>query len=236
MVDSASGELKTCFGNSVESFCVNLKTPPFGSSMSSPKMTRRESSSSPSRRVLFTVSPIRYLPGGRISLSIFGSAPLTFASSSFGDGSSAFSASVYSLRMRSLISLSIFTNSSAVSAPSAINFSCQHLTGAPFHCNPPKMWTAARSHFLERICRGIINLLNVLAGQLPPFIRLENPERQRIYFPGRTADPVAVVFDNEQHRQFPFFCKTNCFEEIALTSGGIAHGRHNDIFFAVQLD
>src|SRR6266496_942949 len=41
MVDSASGELKTCLGNSVESFCVRRNTPPFGSSMSSPKMMRR---------------------------------------------------------------------------------------------------------------------------------------------------------------------------------------------------
>ena len=40
MVDSASGELKTCFGNSVESFWVRRKTPPFGSSTSSPKMMR----------------------------------------------------------------------------------------------------------------------------------------------------------------------------------------------------
>src|SRR5437870_13703173 len=98
MVDSASGELKTCLGNSVESFWVSRNTPPFGSSMSSPKMTRRGSSSRPRRKVLFTVSPIRYLPGGKISLSIFGSAPVTFASSSFGEGSSAFSASAYSRR------------------------------------------------------------------------------------------------------------------------------------------
>src|SRR5438132_521145 len=79
MVDSASGELKTCFGNSVESFCVNRNTPPFGSSTSSPKITRRESSFSPRRNVLFTVSPIRYLPGGKTSLSIFGIANVTGA-------------------------------------------------------------------------------------------------------------------------------------------------------------
>ncbi len=63
IVDSASGELKTCFGNSVESFCVRRNTPPFGSSMSSPKRIRRGSSSKPARKVLFTVSPIRYFPG-----------------------------------------------------------------------------------------------------------------------------------------------------------------------------
>ena len=72
MVDSASGELKTCFGNSVESFWVSRKTPPFGSSMSSPKIMRRGSSSSPARKVLLTVSPIRYFPGGKISSVYFG--------------------------------------------------------------------------------------------------------------------------------------------------------------------
>ena len=40
IVDSARGELKTCFGKSVESFWVRRKTPPFGSSTSSPKMMR----------------------------------------------------------------------------------------------------------------------------------------------------------------------------------------------------
>src|SRR5216110_3556460 len=78
MVDSASGELKTCLGNSVESFCVRRNTPPFGSSMSSPKRIRRGSSSRPARKVLFTVSPIRYFPGGRICLSTFGGGLLTF--------------------------------------------------------------------------------------------------------------------------------------------------------------
>src|SRR5438046_10624530 len=96
MVDSARGELKTWFENSVESFCVRRNTPPFGSSMSSPKRIRRGSSSKPARKVLFTVSPIRYFPGGRISLSIFGGGLVTFARSSLGEGSSAFSASLYS--------------------------------------------------------------------------------------------------------------------------------------------
>src|SRR5439155_23797126 len=103
MVDSARGELKTWFGNSVESFCVRRNTPPFGSSMSSPKRIRRASSSKPTRNVLFTVSPIRYFPGGRISLSIFGGGLVTLVRSSLGDGFSAFSASAYSRRTGSLI-------------------------------------------------------------------------------------------------------------------------------------
>src|SRR5213075_2029793 len=47
IVDSASGELKTCFGNSVDSFWVRRNTPPFGSSMSSPNKIRSGSSSRP---------------------------------------------------------------------------------------------------------------------------------------------------------------------------------------------
>src|SRR6476661_6667423 len=72
MVDSARGELKTCLGNSVESFCVRRNTPPLGSSMSSPNRMRPGSCSKPARSVLFTVSPMRYFPGGRISFWIFG--------------------------------------------------------------------------------------------------------------------------------------------------------------------
>ena len=121
IVDSASGELKTCFGKSVESFWVRRNTPPFGSSMSSPKMMRRGSSSRPACNVLLTVSPIRYFPGGKISLSILGGDLATLARSSLGDASSAFSASLYSLRTRSLTSLSSFVNSSAVITPSAIS-------------------------------------------------------------------------------------------------------------------
>ena len=121
MVDSARGELKTWLGNSVESFCVRRNTPPFGSSMSSPKRMRPGSSSKPARKVLFTVSPIRYFPGGRISLSVFGVGLATLARSSLGEGSSAFSASAYSRRMRSLISFSSFENSSAVIIPSSIS-------------------------------------------------------------------------------------------------------------------
>ena len=121
IVDSARGELNTCFENSVESFCVRRNTPPFGSSMSSPNRMRRESSSRPARRVLFTVSPMRYFPGGRISLLSLGADLLTLASNSLGDGSSAFSASAYLRRIRSLTSLSSFANSSAVIAPSSIN-------------------------------------------------------------------------------------------------------------------
>ena len=137
MVDSASGELKTCFGNSVESFCVSRKTPPLGSSISSPNMIRPGSSSRPRRKVLLIVSPIRYLPGGRSSLSIFGRAPVTFASNSLGEGSSAFSASAYSWRTRSLISLSSLANSSPVKRPSSMRRSFQHLTGSHFSsaCN-----------------------------------------------------------------------------------------------------
>ena len=121
MVDSASGELKTCFGNSVESFCVRRNTPPFGSSMSSPNRIRRRSSSRPRRKVLFTVSPMRYFPGDRISLSIFGGGLVTLVRSSLGDGSSAFSALLYSRRIRSLISLSSFANSSTVMIPSSMS-------------------------------------------------------------------------------------------------------------------
>src|SRR5207244_2447204 len=106
IVDSARGELNTCFGNSVESFCVRRNTPPFGSSMSSPNRMRRGSSSRPTRNVLFTVSPMRYFPGGRISLLTFAGDLLTLESNSLGEGSSVFSASAYSRRMRSLTSLS----------------------------------------------------------------------------------------------------------------------------------
>ena len=121
IVDSARGELNTCFGNSVESLCVRRNTPPFGSSMSSPNTMRRESSSRPARNVLFTVSPMRYFPGGRISLLSFGGDSLRLPSKSLGDGFSAFSASVYSRRMRSLTSLSSFANSSAVITSSWIS-------------------------------------------------------------------------------------------------------------------
>jgi len=98
------------------------------------------------------------------------------------------------------------------------------------------MWAAAGSHFFERVRCTIINSLNVFSGHLLPFIRLENAERERINFSGRTADSVGVVFDNEQDREFFFFRETNRLEEIALASGGIAHSRDNDISFAVQLN
>ena len=132
IVDSARGELKTCLGNSVESFWVRRNTPPFGSSISSPKRIRRASSSRPRRNVLFTVSPMRYFPGGRISLSLFGGGAVTLARSSFGEGSSAFSASLYSRRIRSLTSSSNFPYCSAVISPSSISRSFQPFSGSNF--------------------------------------------------------------------------------------------------------
>src|SRR2546423_2662968 len=102
IVDSARGELKTCLGNSVESFWVRRNTPPFGSSISSPKRIRRVSFSRPSRNVLFTVSPMRYFPGGRISLSLFGGGAVKLARSSVGGGSLAFLASLFYRRISSL--------------------------------------------------------------------------------------------------------------------------------------
>src|SRR5438552_19062434 len=96
IVDSASGELKTCFGNSDESFCVRRDTPPFGSSISSPKRTRRGSSSRPARKALFTVSQLRYLPAGRIYFLTFDDGFVTFAIILYGDWSSGFSSLEFS--------------------------------------------------------------------------------------------------------------------------------------------
>ena len=86
MVDSASGELKTCSGNSVESFCVRRKTPPFGSSTSSPKMMRSASFVRPARKVWLTTSPIRYLPGGQHFVVELGQRAGHLQVSSLGDG------------------------------------------------------------------------------------------------------------------------------------------------------
>src|SRR5207247_2343498 len=108
------------------------KSPPLGDSRCSPKRIRRGSSSRPARKVLFTVSPMRYFPGGRISFSIFGGGFVTLVRSSLGDGSSAFSASLYSRRIRSLISLLSLAKSSAVIMPSWISCSFQHLSGSNF--------------------------------------------------------------------------------------------------------
>ena len=56
--------------------------------MSSPKMIRRLSRSSPSRSVLFTVSPMRYFPAGNTSSFNFGNSPVTWRNNSFAFGSS----------------------------------------------------------------------------------------------------------------------------------------------------
>src|SRR5262249_30200862 len=136
MVDSASGELKTCFGNSVESFCVRRNTPPFGSSMSSPKRILPASSCRPARKVLFTVSPMRYLPAGRISFSIFGGGFLTLASSSFGEGFSLFSASLYSRQTRSLFPLSTRAYCCSLITPVLISWFFQPLSGSNFSSSP----------------------------------------------------------------------------------------------------
>src|SRR5438477_12493433 len=98
------------------------------------------------------------------------------------------------------------------------------------------MRPAAGAHFFDRLGRGLVNFLNCFAGKLLPLARLENAERERINFPGRSANAVSVVFHNEQDRQFSFFGETNRFEKIALTSGGIANRRNDDVLLAVQLN
>src|SRR6202030_1844769 len=103
--------------------------------------------------------------------------------------------------------------------------------GEPFHFYPPEMRSAAGAHFFHCRLGGIVNSLDVFAGELLPFVWLKNAEREGINFPGRTTDAVSVVFDNEQNRQLSFFSETNRFEKIALARGGIATLRHHDIFF-----
>src|SRR5437588_12885428 len=98
------------------------------------------------------------------------------------------------------------------------------------------MRPAAGAHLFHCRLGGIVNSLDVFAGELLPLVRLKNAERERIYFPGRSANAVSVVFHNEQDLQFSFFGETNRFEKIALASGGIANRRDNDIFLSIQLN
>src|SRR4029077_3901340 len=98
------------------------------------------------------------------------------------------------------------------------------------------MLPSAGAHFFHRTRRGVVNSLNIFSGDLLPLFWLKNTERERINFPGRSADAVSVVFDNEQHRQFSLFGEANRFEKIALAGGGIANRRDNDILFAIEFE
>src|SRR6266700_1623488 len=194
MVDSARGELKTWFENSVESFCVRRNTPPFGSSMSSPKRIRRGSSSKPARKVLFTVSPIRYFPGGRISLSIFGR---------FGDvreklvgrgvlglfGLAVFATNAllnFVVELRKFfcgnnafldqLILPAFKRIEFFELPQfflpAIEFLIVRtgVTGEPLHLDPEKERPAAGADLVERFGCRVINLLHILSIDLAPVL------------------------------------------------------------------
>ena len=110
------------------------------------------------------------------------------------------------------------------------------VAGEPFHFYPPKTRPAAGTHFFHRTRRRVVNSLDVFADKLGPVVRFENAEREWIYFPGRSADSVSVVFHNEQDRQFSFFGETNRFEKIALTCRRIADGGDDDIFLSIQLN
>src|SRR5207249_10380116 len=94
----------------------------------------------------------------------------------------------------------------------------------------------ASMRFLYCVGGCIVKLLNVLAGYLLPFVRVENTERERIKFSGRTANAVGVVFDDKQRGQLFLFRGTDRFEEITLPSGGVAVSCDDDIFFAIQLN
>src|SRR5689334_19573980 len=98
------------------------------------------------------------------------------------------------------------------------------------------MRTTARPHLLHRRSRGVMNPLDIFAGELGPVIGFENPQSERIYFPGWTANAVAVVFNHEQDREFSFFRETNSFEKIALASRGVADRGHDNVLFPVQLN
>ncbi len=68
-----------------------------------------------------------------------------------------------------------------------------------------------------------------------PVARLQDIERERIYFSRRTADAIGIVFDHKQHRQFLFFREADRFKEISLACGRVANCGHNEILFAIQL-
>src|SRR5204863_2073219 len=98
------------------------------------------------------------------------------------------------------------------------------------------MRPAAGAHFFHRTRRRAVNSLDVFSGELLPLVWLKNAERERIYFPGWSADAISVVFDNEQGRQFSFFGETNRFEKIALTRRRVSDCGNDDIFLSIQLN
>jgi hypothetical protein len=61
-------------------------------------------------------------------------------------------------------------------------------------------------------------------------------DRERIDLPSRTADPVAVVLDNEKDRKLPLLCEGNRFVKIALPRSRFPDGRDDNVRFAIELD
>ena len=110
------------------------------------------------------------------------------------------------------------------------------VTGKSLHFYPEKSGAISGTDFLHRFSCSVVNFADLSAVNFSPVVRLKRIERERIDFSRRGADAVGVVFDQEQHRQFFFLGKTNRFEEIALSSGGVADRGNDKIIFAVEFD
>ena len=73
------------------------------------------------------------------------------------------------------------------------------VAGEPFHLDPEKKRAASSANFRKRFGRRIVNLLHIVPINASPVIGFQNIERERVVFPGRHADAVAVVFDKKKH-------------------------------------
>ena len=110
------------------------------------------------------------------------------------------------------------------------------MTGKPLHVHPEKDRSFAGAELRDRFLPGFVDRPTSAPSIFLPVVRLKDIDRERVDLPRRAADPVAVVFDNEKHRQLLFFRKTNRLEKIALTRRGIADCGNDEVRFGVELD
>ena len=110
------------------------------------------------------------------------------------------------------------------------------VAGESLHLHPEKDRPLARAEMRDRFLAGVVNRLHVGSVDLPPVVRLEDVDRERIDLPRRAADAVGVVLDDEEDGQLLLFRETDRLEEIALAGGGIADRRDDEVPFPVELD
>ena len=69
----------------------------------------------------------------------------------------------------------------------------------PLHLHPEKDRSLARAKPRDRFLPGLINRPDVAPVDMPPVVRLEDIDGQRIDHSGRTTDAVTVVLDEEEN-------------------------------------